>query len=79
MNYMIKELLYSNIKVKRIDLCFQVLIVENFGKDQKQEIKKQQSKNLIYFYRLFTNIGFVNYEALECFVSLDILIALGEL
>ncbi|CAD8092195.1 unnamed protein product [Paramecium primaurelia] len=48
------------------------------GSDSREFWQRSESRNKETA-RLFTNLGFVNYEALECFVSLDVLLLLGEL
>lgn len=56
------------------------------GSDSREFWQRSESRNketarynTYIINRLFTNLGFVNYEALECFVSLDVLLLLGEL
>ena len=78
-NFMRRDWPFSSIRVRRTGLCSQDQIPESFGKDQRLETKTLLRKFFNIILRLFTSLGFVNYEALECFVTLKKLIDDGEL
>lgn len=48
------------------------------GTDTREFWQRSEARNKETA-KLFTDLGFVNYEALECFVTLDFLRERGEL